>query len=74
MYCTLQIVDRVKWLERCALQPLIVSKKVDFVDFTPQKELLISKIGTQELGTNNTEQNFWILWLLHLKKSFSRFE
>jgi hypothetical protein len=22
MYCTLQIVDRVKWLERCALQPI----------------------------------------------------
>jgi hypothetical protein len=51
-----------------------VSKKVDFVDFTPQKELLISKIGTQELGTNNTEQKIWILWILHLKKSFSRFE
>jgi hypothetical protein len=45
-----------------------VSKKVDFVDFTPQKELLISKIGTQELGTNNTEQKKWILWILHLKR------
>jgi hypothetical protein len=51
-----------------------VSKKVDFVDFTPQKELLTSKIGTQELRTNNTEQKIWILWILHLKKSFSRFE
>jgi hypothetical protein len=28
MYCTLQIVDRVKWLERCPLQP-IISKLLD---------------------------------------------
>jgi hypothetical protein len=27
MYCMLQIVDRVKWLERCALQPIKWSRR-----------------------------------------------